>query len=64
MSTASVTRVELTGADGGPLRGEVRTVQDGAGRPPVVICHGFKGSKDWVFPPDVGPVFQILMLGV
>ena len=51
MSTTKVTRFELTGADGGPLRGEVRTVGDGEGRPPVVICHGFKGFKAWGFLP-------------
>lgn len=39
----------LTGADGGPLRGAVRS---GSGtRPAVVICHGFKGFKDWGFFP-------------
>jgi pimeloyl-ACP methyl ester carboxylesterase len=44
---------ELAGADGGPLRGEVRTGGDGTGRPPVVMCHGFKGSKDWGFFPTL-----------
>jgi uncharacterized protein len=39
----------LTGADGGPLRGEIRA---GTGaRPAVVICHGFKGFKDWGYFP-------------
>ncbi len=51
MATASTTRFELTGADGGPLRGEVRTAARGADRPAVVICHGFKGFKDWGFFP-------------
>ena len=51
MSTARVARFELTGADGGPLRGEVRTAGDGTGRPAVVICHGFKGCKDWGLIP-------------
>jgi dienelactone hydrolase len=51
MSTARARTFELTGADGGPLRGEVRTAGDGTGRPAVVICHGFKGSKDWGFIP-------------
>jgi dienelactone hydrolase len=49
---ATVRRVsfELVGADGGPLRGDARTA--GPGRPAVVICHGFKGFKDWgMFPP-------------
>jgi dienelactone hydrolase len=49
VSTFRVVRFELTGADGGPLRGDVRSA--GAGRPAVVICHGFKGFKDWgMFP--------------
>jgi fermentation-respiration switch protein FrsA (DUF1100 family) len=51
MSTARVTKFELTGADGGSLRGEVRTAGSGAGRPPVVICHGFKSCKDWGVVP-------------
>ncbi|HET7038389.1 MAG TPA: alpha/beta fold hydrolase [Gemmatimonadales bacterium] len=41
----------LSGADGGPLRGDVRAAGN-APRPAVVICHGFKGFKDWgFFPP-------------
>ena len=39
----------LIGADGGPLRGEIRS--PGGSRPAVVICHGFKGFKDWGFFP-------------
>jgi len=39
----------LTGADGGPLRGEIRSA--GGPRPAVVICHGFKGFKDWGYFP-------------
>lgn len=54
MSTAHKMPFELVGADGGPLRGEVRMGGDGTGRPPVVICHGFKGCKDWGFFPAVG----------
>ena len=49
MATIKKTPFELRGADGGPLRGDVRTA--GANRPAVVICHGFKGFKDWgMFP--------------
>ncbi len=51
MSTARITRFELTGADGGPLWGDVRTAGGGGGRPPIVLCHGFKGNKDWGFLP-------------
>ena len=53
MATASMSSFELTGADGGPLRGEVRTAAHGADRPAVVICHGFKGFKDWGFFPHL-----------
>jgi dienelactone hydrolase len=53
MSTVKTTRFELTGADGGPLRGEVRTVGSGEARPAVIICHGFKGFKDWGFFPKL-----------
>ena len=47
MATVTKTRFGLTGADGGALRGDVRTQQRGEGRPAVIICHGFKGFKDW-----------------
>ena len=43
------TSFRLTGADGGTLRGDVRTA--GRARPAVVICHGFKGFKDWGYFP-------------
>jgi dienelactone hydrolase len=47
MATVTKSRFELSGADGGPLRGDVRTQERGEGRPAVIICHGFKGFKDW-----------------
>jgi dienelactone hydrolase len=50
MATPVLTPFELGGADGGPLRGEVRRA-DGGPRPAVVICHGFKGFKNWGFFP-------------
>ncbi len=53
MATLTTRHFELTGADGGPLRGDVRTAGDGKGRPVVVICHGFKGFKDWGFFPHL-----------
>jgi dienelactone hydrolase len=45
MATARKTTFRLVGADGGPLRGDVRRA-DGADAA-VVVCHGFKGFKDW-----------------
>ncbi|UCG86718.1 MAG: alpha/beta fold hydrolase [Gemmatimonadota bacterium] len=53
MSTTKATPFQLTGADGEALRGEVRTAGCGVGRPVVVICHGFKGFKDWGFFPKL-----------
>ncbi len=53
MATVKKYSFELAGADGGPLRGDVRTAARGAGRPAVVICHGFKGFKDWGFFPHL-----------
>jgi dienelactone hydrolase len=52
MGTPTISSFRLTGADGGPLRGDVRTA--GGARPAVVICHGFKGFKDWGFFPATG----------
>jgi alpha-beta hydrolase superfamily lysophospholipase len=35
------------------MRGEVRTAAAGESRPAVIICHGFKGFKDWGFFPHL-----------
>lgn len=52
MATPRLARLELTGADGGPLHVDVRSgARAGEVRPAVVICHGFKGFKDWGFFP-------------
>ncbi len=53
MSTVKKTPFELQGADAAPLRGEVRTSGRGEDRPAVIICHGFKGFKDWGFFPHL-----------
>jgi len=53
MATPQLTAFTLTGADGGPLRGDVRSAGAGAARPAVVIAHGFKGFKDWGFFPQL-----------
>ena len=53
MATPGTTSFELKGADGGALRGEVRTAAHGVDRPAVIICHGFKGFKDWGFFPHL-----------
>lgn len=51
MATPTKTSFQLTGADGGPLRGDVCRSKDT--RAAVVVCHGFKGFKDWGFYPVV-----------
>jgi dienelactone hydrolase len=53
MATVQTIPFQLSGADGGPLRGEVRVQGRLEARPGVVICHGFKGFKDWGFFPHV-----------
>lgn len=53
MATVAAYNFELSGADGGPLRGTVRTAARGSGRPTAVISHGFKGFKDWGFFPHL-----------
>ncbi len=52
MATPRLDKIVLTAADGGPLRVDVRSgARPGEARPAVVICHGFKGFKDWgMFP--------------
>jgi len=65
MATVKRISFEVTGADGGPLRGEVRTASPGASRPAVVIAHGFKGFKDWgMFPHLAGRIAQAGMAAV
>jgi uncharacterized protein len=45
-------RWELRPADGGPpIRGELRAPEGPPPRSAVVICHGFKGFKEWGFFP-------------
>jgi dipeptidyl aminopeptidase/acylaminoacyl peptidase len=44
---------ELANSNGLPLRGDVYA-PDGDGRPTVVVCHGFKGFKNWGLFPELG----------
>ena len=54
MATPRLAGARLGGADGGPLRVDVRSgSRPGERRPAVVICHGFKGFKDWGFFPKL-----------
>jgi dienelactone hydrolase len=48
------TAFELANRRGEPLRGDLRTDGPPGPRPVVVVCHGFKGFKDWGFFPYVG----------
>jgi uncharacterized protein len=51
VATPTKRSAQLTGADGGPLRVDVRRPGDAAAT--VVLCHGFKGFKDWGFFPVI-----------
>ncbi len=52
MATPRLASLTLPAADGGTLPVDVRTgAREGEVRPVVVICHGFKGFKDWGFFP-------------
>jgi pimeloyl-ACP methyl ester carboxylesterase len=54
MATPRLAALELPGADGEPIRVDVRTsARAGEARPAVLICHGFKGFKDWGFFPKL-----------
>jgi len=54
MATPRLASLTLRAADGGPLYVDVRTgARRGEARPAVVICHGFKGFKEWGFFPRV-----------
>jgi pimeloyl-ACP methyl ester carboxylesterase len=46
-------RFELSGEDGNPIRGDVRLPAEARPGAAIVICHGFKGFKDWGFFPYV-----------
>jgi len=54
VGTPRLASVRLVGCDGGPLRLDVRSgARPGEARPAIVVCHGFKGFKDWGFFPHV-----------
>jgi pimeloyl-ACP methyl ester carboxylesterase len=40
-------RFELQNKDGDPIRGDVRMTEAPKADAAIVICHGFKGFKDW-----------------
>jgi pimeloyl-ACP methyl ester carboxylesterase len=46
-------RFVLENAAGDPIRGDVRRAGTGRADAAIVICHGFKGFKDWGFFPYV-----------
>jgi uncharacterized protein len=51
----SLARWELRPRDGGPvIRGDLRFLAESEPRTAVLICHGFKGFKDWGFFPTLG----------
>lgn len=44
----------LTSRLGEPIRGDLRFLESATLRPTIVVCHGFKGFKDWGFHPWLG----------
>jgi pimeloyl-ACP methyl ester carboxylesterase len=42
---------QLTNSNGDPINGDLWSVEAGAADAAVVVCHGFKGFKDWGFFP-------------
>lgn len=52
MATSKVSAFSIRGADGLPIQGNVHSARrSGDPRASIVICHGFKGFKDWgMFP--------------
>lgn len=42
---------ELPGSDGGPLRGDLYAPDDAAPGRAILLCHGFRGYKEWGFLP-------------
>ena len=51
MSPVPEVPFQLEGAQGIPIHGVLRLAPDRAPRPLLLICHGFKGFKDWGFFP-------------
>lgn len=47
-------RFTIPSRDGYPLRGDVRYRESSGGGRAIVVCHGFKGFKDWGFFPEIG----------
>jgi pimeloyl-ACP methyl ester carboxylesterase len=45
---------EIRNRQGWPLRGDLRFTDPPGPRPVVVVCHGFKGFKNWGFFPWLG----------
>jgi uncharacterized protein len=48
------TGFELVTREGRPLRGDLRCGEGSEPLPVVVVCHGFKGFKNWGFFPYLG----------
>jgi pimeloyl-ACP methyl ester carboxylesterase len=47
-------RFTLQSALGQPIHGDLRLPEGDGPHPVVVVCHGFKGFKDWGFHPWLG----------
>ncbi len=47
-------RFSIPSRDGYPLRGDVRYPEGFSSGRAIVVCHGFKGFKDWGYFPELG----------
>ncbi len=45
---------EILNAEARTLRGDLHLPETGDTFPAVIVCHGFKGFKDWGFFPELG----------
>ena len=53
-------RFEIRPAGGGPpIRGDVRLLVDSEPRSAVVVCHGFKGFREWGFFPALARALAV-----
>lgn len=42
-----VPQIIITGKNGRDILGDLRYLDDGIQKPVIILCHGFKGFKDW-----------------
>ncbi|NOY06089.1 MAG: hypothetical protein GXO82_05590, partial [Chlorobi bacterium] len=57
MTVSTSSPFEITNASGDRIRGNYHTPGQAVGAPVIIICHGFKGFKDWGAFPAVADFF-------